>query len=79
MDWEQPAGGAASSAAAVMQQAQQQESCHAPPILGETGREGLSQCAMADGSSFVCGRCGGVVSKSRRQQHEMFWCSSGAS
>ncbi|KXZ50969.1 hypothetical protein GPECTOR_14g212 [Gonium pectorale] len=44
------------------------------PILSETGREGFMQCALDDGSSFLCPRCGGVVLAARRQQHEAFWC-----
>ena len=44
------------------------------PILMETGREDITSCALADGSSFVCERCGGVVPVARRLQHERFWC-----
>lgn len=32
------------------------------------------QCALDDGSSYACPRCGGVVLLTRRQQHEAFWC-----
>lgn len=46
------------------------------PILTETGREGFTDCALADGSHFLCSRCGGVVSVARRQQHVDFWCES---
>jgi hypothetical protein len=65
------AGG--SAAAAAMQYSswhgQQQ------PILQETGRESLTDCAVADGSSYVCMRCEGVVSAARREQHDQFWCT----
>lgn len=44
------------------------------PILTETGREGLTDCALADGSHYTCVRCGGVVLVRRREQHEQFWC-----
>ncbi|GIL44873.1 hypothetical protein Vafri_2329 [Volvox africanus] len=44
------------------------------PILNETGREGFMECALQDGSSYVCSRCQGVVLLSRRQQHEQYWC-----
>lgn len=47
---------------------------YANPILQETGREDLAQVATEDGSNYVCARCGGVVSNSRKQQHEQFWC-----
>ena len=42
--------------------------------MQESGREGISQCALDDGSSYVCARCGGVVSQGRRQQHDRYWC-----
>ncbi|GLC39208.1 hypothetical protein PLESTM_000864000 [Pleodorina starrii] len=48
------------------------------PILSETGREGFMECALQDGSSYVCGRCRGVVLIHRRQQHETFWCQGTA-
>ncbi|EFJ49166.1 hypothetical protein VOLCADRAFT_120774 [Volvox carteri f. nagariensis] len=44
------------------------------PILSETGREGFMECALQDGSSYVCARCRGVVLVHRRQQHEQYWC-----
>ncbi|PNH12409.1 hypothetical protein TSOC_000636 [Tetrabaena socialis] len=44
----------------------------------DTGREGFLECALQDGSSFVCGRCGGVVLTARRAQHAQFWCQQGA-
>ncbi len=36
------------------------------------------QCALDDGSSYACPRCGGVVLASRRQQHDAYWCPRGA-
>ncbi|KAG2493531.1 hypothetical protein HYH03_008345 [Edaphochlamys debaryana] len=47
------------------------------PILCETGREGFVECAISDGTSYACPRCGDVVLASRRAQHEAFWCSAG--
>ncbi|GIL76195.1 hypothetical protein Vretimale_5808 [Volvox reticuliferus] len=44
------------------------------PILSETGREGFMECALQDGSSYLCSRCQGVVLISRRQQHDQYWC-----
>lgn len=44
------------------------------PILAESGREGITDAAMSDGSSFLCQQCGGVVSRSRESQHHL-WCS----
>ncbi|BDA45518.1 hypothetical protein COCOBI_07-3050 [Coccomyxa sp. Obi] len=46
----------------------------ARPILAESGREGITDAAMSDGSSFLCQHCGGVVSRSRESQHHL-WCS----
>ncbi|KAL6750474.1 hypothetical protein V8C86DRAFT_848992 [Haematococcus lacustris] len=43
-------------------------------ILMETGRQGIADCSLGDGSSYVCSRCGGVVACARRQQHEECWC-----
>ncbi len=44
------------------------------PRLQESGREGITACALADGSSVACGRCGGVVSAARWQHHST-WCT----
>jgi hypothetical protein len=33
-----------------------------------------SDAALADGSSYVCSQCGGVVPHARRLQHEQSWC-----
>ena len=40
----------------------------------ESGREGIAACALADGSSLKCKRCGGVVARARWQHHNA-WCS----
>eukprot|EP00873_Tetraselmis_striata_P033099 jgi/Tetstr1/453363/TSEL_040353.t1 len=45
-----------------------------PPILAETGREGITQCAMDDGSSYMCRACGGLVPRGRQEHHDRFWC-----
>ncbi|KAK9808850.1 hypothetical protein WJX72_005057 [[Myrmecia] bisecta] len=45
-------------------------------ILQETGRIGVAEDAALDGSSFVCDRCGGLVSAARRDAHAAWWCSS---
>ncbi|BBN06768.1 hypothetical protein MPTK1_3g23770 [Marchantia polymorpha subsp. ruderalis] len=45
------------------------------PILAESGRLQVVMDASADGSSFVCLQCGGVVSNLRRDEHLQFWCS----
>lgn len=38
---------------------------------------GLTPWAMELGqNSFVCHRCGGVVSQARREAHERLWCPS---
>jgi len=47
------------------------ESC----ILAESGREQVVLDASADGSSFLCHQCGGVVSNLRRDDHFSYWCS----
>lgn len=41
----------------------------------ETGREGITDAAMSDGSSFFCQKCGGVVSRNRESQHHLWCCS----
>jgi len=44
-------------------------------ILAESGREQVVLDASADGSSFLCHQCGGVVSNLRRDEHFAYWCS----
>jgi len=45
-------------------------------ILAESGREQVVWDASADGSSFLCQQCGGVVSNLRRDEHFAHWCST---
>lgn len=42
--------------------------------LDECGRAAYAQCALADGSSYVCGACRGVVQRTRARQHDALWC-----
>ncbi|GAB2269609.1 hypothetical protein Dimus_004534 [Dionaea muscipula] len=43
-------------------------------ILAETGRKQIVLDVFADGSSFVCLECGGLVSVRRRNEHYAYWC-----
>uniref|UniRef100_A0A804HW82 C2HC zinc finger plants domain-containing protein n=2 Tax=Musa acuminata subsp. malaccensis TaxID=214687 RepID=A0A804HW82_MUSAM len=43
-------------------------------ILSMTGRKQIMLDAFADGSSFVCLQCGGLVSSLRRDEHMAYWC-----
>lgn len=43
-------------------------------ILAETGRKQIVLDAFSDGSSFVCLKCGGLVSNLRKEEHCAFWC-----
>eukprot|EP00899_Mesostigma_viride_P021877 jgi/Mesvir1/29691/Mv00926-RA.1 len=43
-------------------------------ILHESGRGEIVVDAAADGSSFVCPRCWGVVSMARQEAHNNLWC-----
>lgn len=43
-------------------------------ILAETGRKQIVLDAFSDGSSFVCLKCGGLVSNLRKEEHYAFWC-----
>jgi hypothetical protein len=47
--------------------------------LQETGRGGLADAALADGSSWQCPQCGGVVPQQRRQVHIDAWCPQSSS
>ncbi|CAI9115825.1 OLC1v1016826C1 [Oldenlandia corymbosa var. corymbosa] len=49
-------------------------SAHGSSILAETGRDQIVLDAFADGSSFVCLQCGGLVSNQRKDEHYAFWC-----
>ncbi|XP_078439415.1 uncharacterized protein LOC144709676 [Wolffia australiana] len=44
------------------------------PILAESGRREVIVDAFMDGSSFVCSRCGGLVSNLRKDEHLAYWC-----
>ncbi|GER34625.1 ubiquitin C-terminal hydrolases superfamily protein [Striga asiatica] len=46
-------------------------------ILAETGRKQIVLDAFSDGSSFVCLKCGGLVSNNRKEEHFTFWCCNG--
>jgi len=43
-------------------------------ILAKGGRMQIVMDAFADGSSFVCLQCGGLVSNLRRDEHLAYWC-----
>lgn len=43
-------------------------------ILAEEGRLQVVRDAYADGSSFLCLRCKGVVKASRMDEHMTIWC-----
>ncbi|KAK4274667.1 hypothetical protein QN277_017858 [Acacia crassicarpa] len=43
-------------------------------ILAETGRMQVVLDASSDGSSFICLKCGGLVSIHRRDEHYAYWC-----
>ncbi|KAI4339833.1 hypothetical protein MLD38_024732 [Melastoma candidum] len=45
-----------------------------PSILQESGRMQIVLDAYADGSSFICLQCGGVVSLQRKDEHYAYWC-----
>lgn len=47
---------------------------HKTSILAELGRKQVVLDAYADGSSFVCLQCGGLVSNHRKEEHFTFWC-----
>lgn len=43
-------------------------------ILAESGRRQVIFDAFADGSSFICLKCGGLFSSSRKDEHLANWC-----
>lgn len=43
-------------------------------ILSETGRSQIVLDAFSDGSSFICLKCGGLVSNLRKDEHYAYWC-----
>jgi len=44
------------------------------PILAEGGRLQVVRDAYADGSSFLCLRCGGILKAARKDEHMTLWC-----
>lgn len=47
---------------------------HEASILAETGRMQVVLDAVSDGSSFICLKCGGLVSIHRKEEHYAHWC-----
>ncbi|KAI4337006.1 hypothetical protein L6164_015468 [Bauhinia variegata] len=47
---------------------------HGTSILAETGRMQVVLDAVSDGSSFICLKCGGLVSNHRKEEHYAYWC-----
>ncbi|CAD6248019.1 unnamed protein product [Miscanthus lutarioriparius] len=45
-------------------------------ILAESGRKQIILDAFADGSSFICLKCGGLFSTSRKDKHLAYWCGT---
>lgn len=45
-------------------------------ILAESGRKQIILDAFADGSSFICLKCGGLFSTSRKDEHLAYWCGA---
>ncbi|KAK8965358.1 hypothetical protein KSP40_PGU006093 [Platanthera guangdongensis] len=43
-------------------------------ILAKSGRMQIMVDAFSDGSSFICLKCGGLVSTHRKDEHFMYWC-----
>ncbi|KAF3794011.1 hypothetical protein EJ110_NYTH08632 [Nymphaea thermarum] len=43
-------------------------------ILAKAGRKQIMLDAFADGSSFICLQCGGLVSNLRKDEHFAYWC-----
>lgn len=43
-------------------------------FLAMSGRQQVMLDAFADGSSFVCLKCGGLVSSHRKDEHFAYWC-----
>ncbi|PKA54103.1 hypothetical protein AXF42_Ash018113 [Apostasia shenzhenica] len=43
-------------------------------ILATSGRKQIMLDAFSDGSSFICLKCGGLVSKHRKDEHYEYWC-----
>lgn len=47
---------------------------HGSSILAESGRMQVVLDAVSDGSSFICLKCGGLVSNHRKDEHYTYWC-----
>ena len=45
-------------------------------FLYQQGRQQILQQAMEDGSSLVCKKCNAMISVTRWEQHQMYWCES---
>lgn len=45
-------------------------------ILAECGRKQIILDAFSDGSSFICLKCGGLFSTSRKDEHLAYWCGA---
>ena len=45
-------------------------------ILSVSGRKQIILDAFADGSSFICLKCGGLYSTSRKDEHLAYWCGT---
>lgn len=45
-------------------------------FLYQKGQQDLLRQTMEDGSSLVCSKCNAVVSSSRWQQHQSYWCDA---
>jgi len=43
-------------------------------ILAMSGRKQIMLDAFSDGSSFICLKCGGLVSNVRKDEHLAYWC-----
>lgn len=43
-------------------------------ILAMSGRKQIMLDAFSDGSSFICLKCGGLVSNDRKDEHLAYWC-----
>jgi hypothetical protein len=48
-------------------------------FLFQRGKQDILRQAMQDGSSVVCTKCLDIVSASRWQQHQQYWCTSTSS
>ncbi|KAG2311650.1 hypothetical protein Bca4012_026107 [Brassica carinata] len=49
---------------------------HGISILEKIGRSQIMLDAFADGSSFICLKCGGLASVHMRDENYAYWCSN---